>query len=221
MEITPLFLCFTNRSGSNALGEDIGFLDGCHFLEEALNFNVVIDKSIQNKYESFLEYLNGILLDQNFRIPIIKASYEQVIFLYRNGYFQYFFKNPKFIHIERIDLVGQAISLFIASHTKQWKSSQEASNEPPELVIEEIINIMNSISIQNSRLKTFFSLTRADIMHINYEQYNNNRLKILNRIIKFLGINSLPGILPAKKIKKQICSKKDSYKKTVIRHFKF
>lgn len=219
--ISPLFLCFTNRSGSNALGEDIGFLDDCHFYGEVLNFDNVIKNSIKNDYKSFSEYLNGLLLDKNFRTPIIKASFEQLIFLYINGYFQYYFKNSKFIHIERGDLLEQAISLFIASHTKQWASFQNAEAPPPKLVIESIIKIMNQTSNQNSQFKTFFSLTRAKSMTIKYEQYTANRIKVLDRIVKFLGSSPMPDILPSKKLTKQISDEKQIYKKEIINHFKF
>ena len=219
-DIAPLFLCFTNRSGSNALGEDIGFLDGCHFLGEVLNFDNVINRSIKNKYDNFTEYLNGILINKNCQTPIIKASFSQLVFLYSNGYFQYYFKNSKFIHIERRDLLEQAISLFIASHTKKWASFQKAVDQPPKLVIKDVVKIMDSLSNQNSQFKTFFSLTRAVYMNVNYEQYTAHRLKVLNRIIKFLGINSLPDKLPSKKFTKQISVEKNNYKKLVIQHFK-
>lgn len=118
-------------------------------------------------------------------------------------------------------MLEQAISLFIASHTKQWTSFQDAVDEPPNLEIESVVNIMSAISNQNSQLKTFFSLTRAICLNVKYEQYTAHRVKVLERIAKFLGISSLPDKLPSKKLTKQISVEKNNYKKTVIHYFKF
>jgi hypothetical protein len=57
-------------------------------------------------------------------------------------------------------------------------------------------------------------------MNVKYEQYTAHRIKVLERLAKFLGINSLPTTLPSKKFTKQISTEKDSYKKIVINHFK-
>lgn len=218
--MSPVFLCFTNRCGSNALAEDIGFLDGCGFFGEMLNFDVVINHSQKKKLDHFHHYLDHIFSDANLRIPVIKASFEQLVFLYESGYLKNYFLAPKFILLERRDLLEQAISLFIADTTKQWASFQNSSAPPPELDSDAILTIMNSISSENSKFKTFFSLMGQSYLHLIYERYCRDRMGVIGQVAGLLEIDFLPEPFPAKRLEKQSMTEKDLYKRKVIKKYK-
>ena len=115
---SPLFICFTNRSGSNAIAEDISSIDGFKFYGEMLNFDAVINNSKLHKISSFYYYLDWLFSKNKNKRPIIKCSYDQLIFLYNQGYLKNYFINSQFILLERRDLISQAVSHFIASNSK-------------------------------------------------------------------------------------------------------
>jgi trehalose 2-sulfotransferase len=81
--------------------------------------------------------------------------------------------NLTYIHLERIDLLGQAISLVKASQTWQWRSVQKAKWRPyyDELHIKtELVRIARA----HARWRLFFARKQIEPLHLVYEDLVKN-----------------------------------------------
>jgi hypothetical protein len=207
---SPLFICFTNRCGSNVISEDISSIEGFNFYGEILNFDTVIDNSKLHNIDSFYSYFDYIFSQTKNKKPIIKCSYDQIVFLYNQGYLKNYFINSQFILIERKDLVAQAVSHFIALNSLQWASFQEVEIEKiPPLDLCLVLEIINGCSMENSKFKSFFSMCGVNYMQIFYEEYFDKRLFFLNQINKFIGGSDCILELPQNIFEKQVLVEKN------------
>lgn len=207
---SPLFICFTNRCGSNAISEDISSIEGFNFYGEILNFDTVIDNCKIHNIDSFYYYLDYVFSQTKNKKPIIKCSYDQLVFLYNQGYLKNYFINSRFILIERKDLVAQAVSHFIALNSLQWASFQEVEIEKiPPLDHHLVLEIINGCSLENAKFKSFFSMCGMNYLQLFYEEYFEKRLFFLNQINKFIGGGDCIVELPKNIFEKQVLAEKN------------
>lgn len=199
VHFSPVLICFTNRSGSNALAEDLSQLPTCGHGKELMNYEAVVGISTRKGFGHLADYLYYILSDQECERPAIKVSVDQLLFLQAYGLLEHCLYNSRAIHVRRQDLLSQAVSFFIASVTKEWTSKHTKRCDPPKFDERQILTIMKSISDANSRFDTTFSLLGLPTTVVAYEDHVNSRRDSLIRLSSFLGMNSVDFSLPEKR----------------------
>lgn len=204
-EFAGFLILFTNRSGSNAIAEDIAKLPQCGHARETLNSSMVLRKSREQGFSAFSDYIYYVCKDQNSLTPGIKVSIDQLLFLYESGLLKYCLSRFKIISIQRRDVLSQAVSFFIANTTKQWKSSQSPVAREPDFDAEKILSIMKAISSQNAKMHGFLSLLGTKYHEVVYEDYFADPVGSLEDISQFLGIqeNNFNFYDDKRKLKKQ------------------
>ena len=129
----PLYiLAFTNRSGSNLLADYLRQTGKFRGFGEGLNGDEVERSLARRPVDSFPDYITllaGPLNEPGFWG--IKASWDQIIMLHRAN-IPAMFMGVRIIHSVRQDLLGQAVSHWIAHQTKQWTSAHKESGISPK-----------------------------------------------------------------------------------------
>ena len=139
----PLYLlAFTNRSGSNLLADYLRQTREFRGFGEGLNWDTVQRSLEQYPADSFPDYVARLAgpLNEPGRWGI-KASWEQIVMLKRANIFS-MFPSVQVIHSVREDLVGQAVSHWIAHQTNQWTSAQQGSGVNPDYAGDRIEHIL-------------------------------------------------------------------------------
>ena len=208
----PYILVFSNRSGSNALAEDMKISLEVGPASERVNSPAVINKSRDKGFDYFDQYLYWVFSSQKSTTPGVKASVDQLLFLYTSGVLRHCFGDPEIIFIERRDLLAQAISMFIARETGQWTSRQEQSREEPVFDRDKILTIQKNIAEGNARFNRLVSAVGLDVFRVIYEDYVEDRAAILSALAGRLGVTYKGEPDPSrKKIKKQVSKTKELY----------
>ena len=175
-DIKVVFLCFTNRCGSNFVAQSMASNGVISQPGENLNFDTVISHSRCNNFSSYVRYLIWLIELEagSSRIFSVKCSAGQLIYLFNLGIIDQF-NSPFFVMIKRLDMLKQAISLSIASQTHQWTSSQTSStNSSITVNSDDIFRIVNNIANQNACFESIFSLQ----MSIQSELFTKNLSRI-------------------------------------------
>lgn len=180
----PLILmAFSNRSGSNLLGEhlrSLPFLSG--FLEQ-LNFDVVKKVSTKAEIDNFpdyLKYVTGGRSDYGF-----KASWDQIMMLLRFGIPQ-MYTGVKVIHSVRNDVLGQAISYWIAWQTRRWSSRQEGRDIDPIYDFQEIARLMQDTQDSVNRIALISTIFGFPRLVVEYGRVTRNPAGVMSRVADFL-----------------------------------
>ena len=192
----PLFseglaiVAFTNRCGSNLLADYL-FQSGCfgHF-PELLNHDVMPHQARELGATSFPDYIAK--LEQRLRRPGrplgLKASCTQLAMLHRYGAFG-MFPWTKVIHIQRDDLVAQAVSFHVAARTNQWTSRHKRNDVALKYEFADIRNRFNGLSNDNRRIMQICSALMLDVVQVRYEDLVAGPREEITRILDFFGMN--------------------------------
>lgn len=198
-DVSPVLICFTNRSGSNTLAEDLSHLPTCGLGREMMNHQAVVQISTRKGFAHLSDYLHHILDTQDCERPAIKLSVDQLLFLQASGVLEHCLYNARAIHIRRRDLLSQAVSFFIASVTKEWTSKHTRKDEPPEFNERRILKIMKNVSNANARFDMTLSILGLPKTVVFYEDHVSCRHESLSRLASFLGMDSAEFTLPEKR----------------------
>lgn len=168
-----VFLCFTNRSGSNFVANCLASTGHFREAREALNGPVVVNNSVKRGFTSFPEYCAVIKRQAEGQRGefAVKASWNQLFFLHRLGILDAIFADRHYVFIRRRDLVAQAVSHAIAIQTRKFKSSHTGTGAEPEYDFRKIAGILRSISASNRFFLEFFAVTGAPYFEIVYEDF--------------------------------------------------
>lgn len=202
--IKNVFVCFTNRCGSNYLVELLGSTDYFPVGEEFFNWDTVINNSRIRKINSFDEYCLFLLekmRKNNFFIS--KVSWQQLFMISKLGQIPNLIDSPKFILIKRDNLIDQAISLLIADQTKAWTSYQSSEKNMIQYDYQRILLIIQKISESNTMFETYFKLFEARYLTLLYEDIYNNPIATIEHICDFLKITCKHPELKKMRVKKQ------------------
>ena len=113
-------MLFSNRSGSSLISEHMRASPYFGGFGEPLNYQFVIEKSTRDGTRSFLQYLQNVHhhhagTDKMFGM---KASVDQALMLMRAGVIPEYYRDVRWVLIERSDLVAQVGTL--ASLGRSW-----------------------------------------------------------------------------------------------------
>ena len=211
-DIKVVFLCFTNRCGSNFVAQSMASNGVISQPGENLNFDTVISHSRCNNFSSYVRYLIWLIELEagSSRIFSVKCSAGQLIYLFNLGIIDQF-NSPFFVMIKRLDMLKQAISLSIASQTHQWTSSQTSStNNSITVNSDDIFRIVNNIANQNACFESIFSFTNVNPIRIVYEEFVKNPAKHISIIgdrICFSGLSYEPSNISYQKQSNEVNSR--------------
>jgi LPS sulfotransferase NodH len=185
-----VFVCFANRSGSNYLADLLASTGKMPRAREIFNVPVVLRLSKQNKAESFRHFCQ--ILARSYEIDGLFASkvgWQQLYFLAKTRMIPEVFAAPRFIHVRRRDLLGQAISFVIAHQTGAWTSEQVPEREPVYDSVA-IAEQMGRISDAAARFEQFFATFGFPHLDVAYEDFVKDKSGCVSAITTWLGLGS-------------------------------
>lgn len=147
----PLYiLAFTNRSGSNLLADYLRQTGRFRGFGEGLNGDEVERSLGKTPVASFPDHVARLAGPPNEPgFWGIKASWDQIVLLHRAN-IPSMFTGVRVIHSLREDLLGQAVSHWIAHQTNQWTSAHTASGVTPHFAQDRIEQILMNVVRSNS-----------------------------------------------------------------------
>lgn len=212
---TPLVLLgFNNRSGSNLLASHIRSVRRLTGFHEQLNWLAVKNYCDTHGVTSFPGYIREVSGNGQHRRRIhgFKASWDQILMLMRFG-IDRMYPETKVIHITRNDIVGQAVSLLIASQTNKWTSHQPGrAGVAPVYDEDRLTKIINACCESDIQVKLITQISGAAYLQVSYEEVVANPTAVMRRIGKFVGVNLSdwsPGDIP---LKRQATSLNDEWR---------
>ncbi|MCA0998649.1 Stf0 family sulfotransferase [Alloyangia pacifica] len=169
---TPLVIVgFTNRSGSNLLVDYIRQAGKANGGGEYLNGGVLETMQAQHGFKRFPDYLRH--LHTSHCVPeqslMLKASWDQLAMLVRLN-IPAMFPSVTVLHVQRGDLLAQAVSYSIALQTGQWSSRQDESEVEPVFDPDEILRSIESFQKANLLIDLICRTHGFPCFAVTYEQ---------------------------------------------------
>lgn len=189
-----VFLCFTNRSGSNYLAEILASDGTLPRAGEKLNWDVVVEQSRKFGLGSIQEYFSHLSRrSAKSRTVALKVAPPQIEMLAKAGVFDAVMSRSYFLVIERSDKLAQAISHEIAFQTKNFTSLMESSRPAvePEFRPERIDRVIDNIARSYVYFQKFFSRNGVVPVQVSYEQLVDDPSHTLGFIARHIGIDDL------------------------------
>jgi len=197
-----LFICFTNRCGSNYLADLLASTGTLPRAGEFFNAPLVLGQSRPARIAGFDGYCR-LLHSKNTVAGRLaaKASIDQLAMLARLGYFGTFFPNPHFIHIHRYDVLAQAVSHQFAAHTKEWAAWHEKvnSDDSVEYDYRKIAMRIERIGVVNAMIRQFLQTNRLRYLPVLYETLDAMPDRTIAMICDWLGLG--PVKIDAKRLR--------------------
>lgn len=200
-------MAFTNRSGSHLLAEYMLQTGRFRGLGEWLNLPVVTEFAKTSGSSTLPEYLRWLAAhlgagpDSDLGI---KASAEQLSMLVRHGLLG-MFAGVRIVHMRRQDLVRQAVSFHIASHTERWTSRHPSSLDPADVPFDarQIDALIQSIQKQNAQTEVLLALLDHPKATVTYEDLTDTPGPVVRRLGRTLGVDLQAWKPVAPRLKKQ------------------
>jgi LPS sulfotransferase NodH len=168
-----IFICFTNRSGSNYLAELLASDQYHNVAGEDLNSDEIIRQSQKNSLKSFQEYFSFMVDDRKKNgFVCLKISTFQIEMLGKSGILDQIIHRTHFVIIERSDKLAQAISHLIAFQTGVFSSIKSHWEKKSEPVFEResLDHIIENIAESYGHFNIFFARNGIRPVNVIYEQ---------------------------------------------------
>ena len=206
-----VFVLFTNRCGSNYLVELMQQLPTLTMRNEMFNSANVIRVCGNRKLNSFEDYVRFMRKDCKTPNWGAKVGCVQIDMLHRFGLFDAFEGGAHIVWLKRKNIIAQAVSHYIAHHSKQWASFHEAKGEIPPFDFSAINRIVASILQHMSDAQLSLSLLNLRHHSLWYEDYLEDTQGHMQRIADFIGEPYEPVDGDQSKFKKQGDPIKEEY----------
>jgi LPS sulfotransferase NodH len=171
-DVDVLFLCFTNRCGSNYLGYLLASTGAFNAAGEFFNHNTVLEHSVPKGLQSLSAYFTELsnLVARSGRLAA-KASIDQLVMLADTGILDALRGRATYLLIERRDRLGQAISRVIAAQNLRWTTAQTARVPDSALVFDRawINREVAEITLAHAAFSQLFSVNGIEPVRITYE----------------------------------------------------
>lgn len=207
----PLYvLAFTNRSGSNLLAEYLVAHPQLAGFAEVLNKQPLARVAKDTGAQSFPAVIEALVrrgsngaAGQAFGL---KAGWDQLNMLLRHR-IDRMFRGFRIIHIERQDILAQAISYDIAVQTNHWKSYQSRSTDRvPDYDFAKIGRLMINLRQYNVAIRISAEASGWPVIHVTYEELVADPAGLLRRILGWAGLPDESYALPVARHQKQTLS---------------
>jgi LPS sulfotransferase NodH len=183
-----VFICFTNRCGSNFVAEQLASTRKLPRAHESFNWPQAISFSERNEAKSFRHFCQ-LLIERYSKNGVYasKVGWSQLYFLCRSKVIPEIFGMPRFIYVRRRDLLGQAISFVIAKQTGVW-SSKMVSDAKPRYDAAAIAARLESIARANARFEVLFAHFGFPVFEIVYEDFLEQGDRCVSAVTEWLGL---------------------------------
>jgi len=196
-----LFICFTNRSGSNYLCSLLASTTHFHRAEEAFIGTTVQAVCRRQGFTTFGQYFSHLIETKAKNdIVAVKVAADQLVLLADTGILDAIAGRSQFIWVRRADRLRQAISLAIAGQNQKWTSFArvEMPDEALTYGAQEIAASMNWISEQENSFGRFFGVNGIEPVVADYDWFCRYPQLMVNEIGRSLGtprMNIAPGAI--------------------------
>lgn len=205
-KLSCVIVGFVNRSGSNHLCDLLRSTGAFTSIDEILNSGFVTAAAKQNDIKSFDQYLKA-QHDQRKSLGDavwgFKAGWAQLCMLKRTGAIPLVL-NPVILKVRRRDLLGQAISYFIAEQTNQWTALDRGTMKREEIKYDgaKILANLRNVMFAYSMLDQVTMLLGLPVQEVVYEDLLDRPQTIISDVTSaILGQSVLPDL---SKLKLQI-----------------
>ena len=202
-DVKFIFLCFTNRSGSNYLAELLASSQHLPLAGENLNFNTVIVHARQKSLPSFQDYFSFLVrLTAGHGVVFLKVAPSHLEVLGRSGILDQVIHRSRFVVIERADKLAQAISHLIAFQTGRFTSTVQNSAETaePHFNREALERIINRNANEYRDFSLFFGHNGIVQAQVIYEQLVHDPASVLAYVGDMLGVEIFQSTFPPSKL---------------------
>ncbi len=196
----PVFLVFTNRCGSTFVAaklSEAGYAGAptSHRNFEFFNADMLNPWCRERGIGSLDQYVRAIAAA--YAAPagsfFSKLSLDQLVWLTRCGVIGTLMPAPVFVHVVRRDVIAQAISLVIAVQTQEWTSLHAKSAVTPQFMPNAILNVAKDVRTQEALADLYFSLTRATVLRVVYEDAVAEPDRVVREFAALSGIAPVVG----------------------------
>jgi LPS sulfotransferase NodH len=158
-DVDVLFLCFTNRCGSNYLAHLLATTGAFNEAGEYFNSPTVVQHAVPRGLRSLPAYFRALptLVPNPGRIAA-KAGVDQLMMLADVGILDALRGRATYLIIEREDRLGQAISRVIAAQNFRWSTGHVSAVPDSALVFDRewIKRELAEIAVMNAAFSQFF-----------------------------------------------------------------
>lgn len=187
--VQSLFICFTQRSGSTRLGELLASTGKLPASKGDFSWRGVKNRSEKRGISSLEEYCGYLIKTQSEHgVFVCKTSAPQLALLTKRNLVPRVFATPRFIHLRRRDLLGQAISFGIATQTGQWSTRRGQAVSEPQYHPKVIANRMRSITLANAWFQEYFAIFGFPVFELAYEDLIADEAGVTSAITEWLGL---------------------------------
>lgn len=215
----PLYLlAFVNRSGSNLLAEYLRMTPRLRGFREQLIFSTVKQFCMKNNISEFPDYLQAIskAAQDMGQAYGLKASWDQILMLYRFGIFN-MYPSVRVVHIQREDILGQAVSYQIALQTKQWTSEHKATgSQECHFDADQISQIIGSVIDGNHLIAQVCAILDLPRATVSYESLVAAPGKVIRELAPFIEQNLSKWEPKTPKISKQTSSLNEQFRQQYL-----
>jgi LPS sulfotransferase NodH len=178
-----VFVCFSNRSGSNLLLDTFARLGfGCEAGDELLNGETVLDHTNQYGFKSFEEYLEFVIrLRSPKSFVFMKIGPHQLFWLANTGLLRKYFSRSSYVLIEREDKIAQAVSMHIAFERQlfmQKATDENLPRTPVEYSALGILRRLHYIFDASNLFRYFFTIHSLPFSTVTYEQLTRDPVAV-------------------------------------------
>jgi LPS sulfotransferase NodH len=192
--IRYVFLCFTNRCGSNYLANALSSSGHLNRAGEFFNGDAIVDNCLKEKVTSVPEYFNSLTYREGKNgFLVSKLSYTHLEILGKAGILDRIIDLSQYVMIERADKIAQAISYDLALQTGRWTHDMASQKSEAELEFSYIraIEIIEAVIDQNKRFARFFALNGIMPSVVLYEQLAQDPAHEVRLLGRYLGVPEL------------------------------
>lgn len=189
-----IVICMTPRSGSSYLGSALKANDIAHTQEHFRirggNLERDASKLSEKTYEAYFRMKVESLTSDN-GVFAVKCDWPQYAPIYAAGLHYAYLKKAKFFYLTRSDILGQAISRYIATETNYFHSVNEnadALNKKVPFSYEGIREHLDYLVKMQSDWERFFACEGISPHRLHYESIAANPARVIRRIGRVMGM---------------------------------
>jgi LPS sulfotransferase NodH len=195
-DLDVLFLCFTNRCGSNYLAHLLATTGAFNEAGEFFNAPTVLKHAVSLGLRSLPAYFNALpgLVPHTQRFAA-KASIDQLLMLADAGILDALQGRVTYLLLERRDRLAQAISREIAWQNRRWTTAHVSDVPDSALRFDRaaIDAHLAAVAGEYAAFSFFFSINDIVPVHITYEAILADPVATIGAVAETMG---LPVLYP-------------------------
>jgi len=193
-DVDILFVCFTNRCGSNYLAHLLATTGAFNEAGEFFNASTVVQHAVPLGLRSLPAYFSALpeIVPNPGRIAA-KASIDQLVMLADAGILDALHGRVTYLVMERQDRLGQAISRVIAAQNLRWSTGHTANVPDSALVFDRawIERELAEIAVINAAFSQFFLVNDIVPIRTTYEALLRDPRPVVGALMATMRLQNL------------------------------